>query len=276
MVHLLLRGKSLRSFRSSGPAPVEAVLFDKDGTLSHSEPLLASLARARLQHCLGLLGLAGEPSERQRHLSDLLRRAYGLHPEGVDPGGALAVAPREHNLISTATALAQSGIDWPEAQAIAEEAFARAESIEHTPQSHPIPLPTAGLAPLLARLRGAGVQCAVISNDEEAGIRAFLEGHGIAAHFAAVRSAGQLPRKPDPAAVLDLCAELGVSPGRSALIGDSNSDLRMARHAGVAVVLAYGAGWLRPPELDPSFPRIGHWDEVGIESAGGLGTAEDA
>ena len=255
---------------------MEAVLFDKDGTLSHSEPLLASLARARLQHCLRLLGLAGEASERQRHLSDLLRRAYGLHPDGVDPGGALAVAPREHNLISTATALAQAGLDWPEAQAIAEEAFARAESAEHTPASHPAPLPTAGLVPLLERLRRAGVRCAVISNDEEAGIRGFLEEHGIASHFAAVRSAGQFPRKPDPAAVHDLCAELGVSPGRAALIGDSNSDLRMARLAGVGVVLAYGAGWLRPPALDPSFPRLGHWDELGVESAGSMETAEQA
>jgi phosphoglycolate phosphatase len=255
-------------------APVEAVLFDKDGTLSHSEPLLASLARARLLHCLRLSGLARGPSRQQRQLSDLLQRAYGLHRDGVDPAGALAVAPREHNLISTATALAQTGHGWPEALAIAEEAFARAEAPEHTPRSHPFPLPTAGLAALLERLRRAGVHCAVISNDEETGIRDFLERHGIASHFAAVRSAGQHPRKPDPAAVHDLCDELGVSPGRSALIGDANSDLRMARQAGVAVVLGYGAGWLRPPALDPSFPLLGHWDELAVEPASGMDTAE--
>jgi phosphoglycolate phosphatase len=114
----------------------------------------------------------------------------------------------------------------------------------------------------------------VISNDEESGIRGFLERHGIASHFAAVRSAGQHPRKPDPAAVHDLCDELGVSPGRSALIGDANSDLRMARQAGVAVVLGYGAGWLRPPALDPSFPLLGHWDELAVEPASGMDTAE--
>jgi phosphoglycolate phosphatase len=165
---------------------------------------------------------------------------------------------------------------WPEALAIAEEAFARAEAPEHTPQSHPSPLPTAGLIALLERLRRAGVRCAVISNDEETGIRGFLERHGIASHFAAVRSAGQRPRKPDPAAVHDLCSELGVSARRSALIGDSNSDLRMARQAGVAVVLGYGAGWLRPPALDPSFPQLGHWDELGVEAAGGVEAADQS
>jgi phosphoglycolate phosphatase len=270
VAHLLLRGERLRHLQSLRPAPVEAILFDKDGTLSHSEPLLASLARARLLHCLRLSGLAGDPSGRQLQLADLLQRAYGLHPDGVDPAGALAVAPREHNLISTATALAQTGLGWPEAQAIAEEAFARAEAPAHTPASHPSPLPTAGLIALLERLRPAGVRCAVISNDEETGIHGFLERHGIASHFAAVRSAGQRPRKPDPAAVHDLCAELGVRPGRSALIGDANSDLHMARQAGVAVVLGYGAGWLRPPALDPSFPQLGHWDELGVEAASGI------
>ena len=253
---------------------MEAILFDKDGTLSHSEPHLASLARARLHHCLRLSGLAGGASPRQLRLSELLRRAYGLHSDGVDPAGALAVAPRDHNLISTATALAQSGMGWPEALAIAEEAFIRAEAPEHTPQNHPSPFPTAGLPGLLERLRRAGVRCAVISNDEETGIRRFLERHGIAAHFDAVRSADQRPRKPDPAAVHALCDHLGVSPGRAALIGDANSDLRMASQAGVGLVLGYGAGWRRPPALDPSYPQLGHWNELEVEAAGGVNAAD--
>jgi hypothetical protein len=50
----------------------------------------------------------------------------------------------------------------------------------------------------------------------------------------------------------------------------------MARLAGVAVVLAYGAGWLRPPALDPSFPQLGHWDELGVEAAGGVEAADQS
>jgi phosphoglycolate phosphatase len=43
MAFLTLRGEPLGSFA--------AVLFDKDGTLSHSEPLLITLAQARVFHC---------------------------------------------------------------------------------------------------------------------------------------------------------------------------------------------------------------------------------
>jgi phosphoglycolate phosphatase-like HAD superfamily hydrolase len=43
---------------------------------------------------------------------------------------------------------------------------------------------------------------------------------------------------------------IGVAPERCALIGDANSDLRMARSAGVAVALGYSTGW-RQPEPRP-------------------------
>jgi phosphoglycolate phosphatase len=46
------------------------------------------------------------------------------------------------------------------------------------------------------------------------------------------------------------------------LIGDADSDLRMARAAGVPVVLGYRAGWEQPPELEPGWPELHHWDEL--------------
>ena len=43
MAFLALRGEPI--------GQLDAVLFDKDGTLSHSEPLLTRLARARIDLC---------------------------------------------------------------------------------------------------------------------------------------------------------------------------------------------------------------------------------
>jgi phosphoglycolate phosphatase len=48
MVYLFLRGEPLGPASSSTAAPIDAVLFDKDGTLSHSEPMLLALAHARV------------------------------------------------------------------------------------------------------------------------------------------------------------------------------------------------------------------------------------
>ena len=114
MARLLLRG--------TGLGDVEAVLFDKDGTLSISEPELLTLAQARVFLCLGQVQACQRPE-----LEILLRRAYGLRGCSADhvadpgsdpaagrpaicPAGITAVASREHNLIATATALVQVGL----------------------------------------------------------------------------------------------------------------------------------------------------------------------
>jgi phosphoglycolate phosphatase len=259
MVLLSLRGAPLPCSEGG----LEAVLFDKDGTMSHSEPMLVALAQARVSHCLELADLAHHSPERHRDLGDLLHRAYGLSTRGVHPAGTMAVASRDHNLVATATALAQVGVGWPEALAMAEAVFTRTDGL-HGQGSPRRPAPTPGLLPLLEALRQAGVRCAVISNDHVEGIEAFLAAHGLASFVQAIWSAEHRPRKPDPAAVLGLCRELGVTVERCALIGDANSDLRMARAAGVPVVLGYRAGWRQPAELDPSFPQLDHWQELGV------------
>jgi phosphoglycolate phosphatase len=259
MVLLSLRGNPL----PCGNRPLEAVLFDKDGTMSHSEPMLVTLAQARVFHCLNLADLATDDPERHCDLGDLLHRAYGLAPEGVHPAGTMAVASRDQNLVATATALVQVGLGWPEALAMAEAVFARTDAL-HGQGSEQRPSPTTGLRPLLESLRLAGVRCAVISNDHVDGIEAFLAAHDLASYVQAIWSAEHQPRKPDPAAVHGLCAELGVAVESCALIGDANSDLRMARAAGVPVVLGYRAGWRRPVDLDDSFLQLDHWEELRV------------
>ncbi|MFZ9289118.1 MAG: HAD family hydrolase, partial [Vulcanococcus sp.] len=89
MAQLLLRGIEL--------GEVEAVLFDKDGTLSISEPQLLTLAQARVLLCLEAVAPA-----LHAPLQPLLERAYGLRAEGICPAGITAVASREHNQIAPA------------------------------------------------------------------------------------------------------------------------------------------------------------------------------
>lgn len=55
------------------------------------------------------------------------------------------------------------------------------------------------------------------------------------------------PKKPDPAALLAVCAELGLAPRECVMIGDSEVDVATARAAGVTSV---GVTWgLRPLEV---------------------------
>ncbi|MFM2080267.1 MAG: hypothetical protein RLZZ219_949 [Cyanobacteriota bacterium] len=270
MARLLLRG--------TGLGDVEAVLFDKDGTLSVSEPQLLTLAQARVLLCLERV----EPSLR-RALEPLLRRAYGLRspsveagsdpftaPEAICPAGITAVASRDHNLVATATALVQVGLGWPEALALSEEVFAEADAADArraaAGASRGTSATTPGLREWLQQLHSAGVVCAVISNDDVAGIEHFLASHGLEPYFAGYWSAEHRPRKPDPAAVHGLCAQLGVAAERCALIGDANSDLRMAVAAGIPHqrALGYTAAWRLPPPLAEPHPLVHHWRELSL------------
>ncbi|MBJ7492999.1 MAG: HAD-IA family hydrolase [Synechococcales cyanobacterium SupBloom_Metag_052] len=259
MPRLLLRGADL--------GDVEAVLFDKDGTLSHSEPNLLSLAQARVLACLEQVAVA-----QRAPLQDLLERAYGLQAGAIHPAGVTAVAARDHNLIATATALAQVGLGWPEALTISEAVFAASDQGDRRRSGEPGSTSnlTAGLRPLLEELHSAGVACAVISNDDRAGIEHFLASHNLGGLFAGYWSAEHRPRKPDPAAVHGLCAELGLAVGRCALIGDANSDLQMARAAGIPTQLCIGYmdGWSSPPPLGEPHPLIHHWSELRVQAAG--------
>lgn len=261
MAQLLLRGQFIGS--------VKAVLFDKDGTLSHSEPMLHALATERIKMCLHLSGLAEGNSGKEQMLGDLLGRAYGLEERSIHPAGTTAVACREHNLIATATAFVQVGFDWPDALQLSETAFALTDSF-HGQRSRHSPEPTEGLYELLVQLESAGIVCAVISNDHTEGIHAFLSQHGLSHFFNGVWSAEHYPAKPHPGAVRGLCSRLGIDPAQCALIGDANSDLRMARAAGVGLVLGYPSGWLRRASLDPGFTQVHQWSELRVapESSG--------
>ncbi|MCP9820933.1 HAD family hydrolase [Synechococcus sp. Cruz-9H2] len=262
MVQLFLRGQPLGS--------VEAILFDKDGTLSLSEPGLLALSRARLQACLEHV-----PEAHRSQFQDLLERAYGLVGDQLNPAGTTAVASRTHNLISTATAFCQVGLGWPEALDHSEAVFAAIDREQlqtdgDRPGGAPLAPLSEGVAPLLLELHRSGVQLAVISNDDSEGIQRFLGGHGLAELFQEIWSADMRPAKPDPAAVHGLCSRLGVSPSACALIGDACSDLRMAERAGVGLALGYSAGWSSRPPLPEHMPRLDHWHELQVAGSSGM------
>jgi phosphoglycolate phosphatase len=258
----------LLQLRGTGLGVVEAVLFDKDGTLSISEPQLLTLAQARVLLCLEAVAPA-----LQAPLQPLLERAYGLRSGGICPAGITAVASRDHNLIATATALVQVGMGWPEALALSEQVFAEADAADARRHAGagagPTSTTTPELLPWLQQLRAAGVPCAVISNDDMAGIEQFLASHGLGSFFQVLWSAEHRPRKPDPAAVHGVCDLLGVPAQRCALIGDANSDLRMAVAAGIPhpLALGYTAAWSTPPPLAEPHPLVHHWRELSLGEA---------
>lgn len=99
----------------------------------------------------------------------------------------------------------------------------------------------------------ARTNLAVLTNKPGDMSRTILEGLGVASRFARVRGAGDVPsRKPDPAGLLGLMSELGASAGETWMVGDSATDVGVARAAGTRVA---GVTWgFHPAALRAAAP----------------------
>ena len=87
----------------------------------------------------------------------------------------------------------------------------------------------------------AGPVLAVLTNKPGDFSRRILEGLGVARCFARILGAGDVPsRKPDPGGLLRLMADAEATSGETWMVGDSATDVAVARAAGVRVA---GVTW---------------------------------
>lgn len=101
--------------------------------------------------------------------------------------------------------------------------------------------PYPGVAELLTALNERGLPAAVLSNKPEEFTRLTVGRLLGEWEFAVVRgSRDGVPRKPDPAAALDIAGEMSVAPAAFCYVGDTNTDMRTAVAAGMHAV---GATW---------------------------------
>ena len=98
-----------------------------------------------------------------------------------------------------------------------------------------------GVAEALDELSGSGRELAVLTNKPGDLSRTILNGLGVGSRFARIWGAGDVPaRKPDPAGLRALLAELGAAAEEVWLVGDSPTDVETARAAGAR---AAGVAW---------------------------------
>ncbi len=96
-----------------------------------------------------------------------------------------------------------------------------------------------GVLETLQQLRG--IPKALVTNKARSFTQALLQESGLIACFEVLVCGDDGEKKPAPSPLLQACAQLGVAPSRSVMIGDSKSDLLAARNAGMAsIALTYG------------------------------------
>lgn len=99
-----------------------------------------------------------------------------------------------------------------------------------------------GTLPMLHALKQRNHSLGVATGKSRRGLDEVLHTVQLKGLFDATRTADETRSKPHPQMLLELMAELGVSPDRALMIGDTTHDLQLAVNAGVASVgVSYGA-----------------------------------
>jgi phosphoglycolate phosphatase len=222
------------------PRPIDAILFDKDGTLFDFRQSWGRWSASLLAD------LEPDPMEQQR-LGRVI--GYDIATQSFTPDSpVIAATPSE-----IASVLA------PHYRRLtADQLEIRMNLLAADAQM----VPAVPLVPLLQTLRSLGLRLGVATNDAEAPAHAHLADAGIAAFLDHVLGCDSgYGSKPHPGMLLAFASHIGIAPARIAMVGDSTHDLHAARAAGmvaVAVLTGVAGHADLAPHADVVLPDISH------------------
>jgi len=99
-----------------------------------------------------------------------------------------------------------------------------------------------GTLEMLEALKARNHSLAVATGKNRRGLDDALRRSSLGAYFAATRTADETASKPDPLMLHELMRELGCTPERTLMVGDTTHDLQLAANAGCpSVAVSFGA-----------------------------------
>lgn len=204
---------------------IQAVIFDKDGTLENSGAFYRTLAQKATRLIDAQVPGVGEP----------LLMAFGAQAAVLDPLGLMAVGSRQDCIIGAAAYIAETGKPWTEALQIAQTAFEQAD--EYMAQDGGVSPLFPTVLPVLAHLQQAGLKLAILSADTDDLVQKFVQNHQLQGYFTA--ALGLEPdglNKPNPMLYQKICDRVGVNPENTVIVGDSGYDWQMGHAVGAGVI----------------------------------------
>lgn len=209
------------------------LVFDLDGTLVETAPDL----HAALNHTLDHKGLGPVTLET-------IRMMIG--------DGAKA-------MIRKGLAYHDAPIDYAEIEADLWPIFLDYYAANIT--RHSLPFETS--VSCLSGLSASGATLAVCTNKAQGLAEQVLAGLDLDPYFAAIVGGDELPvKKPDAAHLLETVARSGGDPSRAIMVGDSQTDEKAARNAGLPFVfVSFGYGTLSGQPYE-RIRSIDHWRDM--------------
>jgi phosphoglycolate phosphatase len=201
---------------------IEAIIFDKDGTLVNSQQFLYELAQTRAH-----LIEREIPGIKQQLLS-----AFGIENEQLNSLGLMAVGSHQENKLVAAGYIAATGRTWFEALSIAHQAFQEAnDNLPKRAEAAPI---FTGVKEVLTKLSQKGFKLGILSADSTPAVEEFVNRYGLSNYIQLAMGVDSQLTKPHPDLFRQACKALGVTPEKTVMVGDSQGDIDMAKNAGAA------------------------------------------
>ncbi len=224
---------------------IDAVLFDKDGTLFDFAASWSGWTASVLD------GLANGDDALAEAMAQVLgfdRSARRFLPHSPVIAGTLA---------EQVVLLLPFVPEWE---------FTALEDFLRDKATSSVMVPPVPLVPLISGLLARGFVLGLATNDGEEPARAHLTRAGIIEHFAHVLGydSGYTP-KPAPDMLLGFADRAGLDPARVVMVGDSTHDLIAGQAAGmrtVGVLTGMAGPEVLTPYADLILPDIGHLPAV--------------
>ncbi|MGI0491646.1 HAD family hydrolase [Alkalinema pantanalense CENA528] len=245
---------------------IQAIIFDKDGTLADSRDYLVTQAEKRLTCLDNHLKEILSPNAMAQ-LTDRLFQAWGMSKSQIHPAGLMAVGSRRDNEIATAGYIAALGFPWVEALTIVQTAFQEASQL--FPRKDLLtPIVPQG-RPCLDNLHSHGLHLGLLSADTTPNVKAFVQTYGLTPYISLAMGAQVGLSKPDPQLLQQACTEIGVPPSQTLVVGDSAADIELAKRAGAAGAIGVWGAWDQPFTIPNAHVMVESLAEITVLSAMG-------
>jgi phosphoglycolate phosphatase len=219
---------------------VDAILFDKDGTLLEFMSLWGRWAECmtaqimKTIHSLGIVTI-------EEFASKMLGLEFNADGKAIsyDVQGPLSMGSVSEIEGALAWHLYNAGLPWNESiQLIRQYSDSAIERMNTEKPALPLP----GLKEFLRQCAALQLPLAVVTADYAAEACKHLTWVGMETHFLHIIGSDMVTEgKPSPEMVHLACARLNVLPGRVAMVGDTPGDMQAAKAAGVGLIIGIGS-----------------------------------
>ena len=202
-----------------------ALIFDKDGTLIEFDAFWVSLSIKAIQRVLDDLNIQGE-------LSNVME-AFGVHDGVTDINGVLC-----HGTYAQMGEIVYDILKKHNPSLSKEQIIYMVENAYKENVCYGEVKPTTKtLKNVLERLKKGGKKLAVVTTDNEIITRTCLKKLGIEQLFDKIYTDnGTFPPKPNPFCANDFCESFGLDKDQVVMVGDTMTDVKFAKNAGIKIV----------------------------------------